>query len=980
MSATACCHTLPGMAQQQATPTLVDLTDQPDQQGNGEASQAVAAPPLTVEFVRASDQIRLRLEFVDLELIDNQLVEAGPAPAIRVGFGPQHTVEAAIASGATPDADAADSRTAGDTVVVVSVDPPLAFDSATLLDLTAWDLTTSSGDPNDGTLIEAPQAIVLAPEPGSVMSDESGARTVGDVTELWTARFTPTGVEVVENRDAGDDIELRSPSAAERDDLVVLTSAVAPVEARRLWLSLHGAFLDLLGEWDDTDTTGLGTNVVRWLHRAVTGRDLDIEVTTRGYLAPFGHRAAMVTVTERSFLPDVDDEVVAALTQETYLTVTEPRVSFPTPFMPNDGRGFPFSEVTAVGSSLIPVDKHQITWTDDTGVSRDIQDDRAWHVVDTSGSDIVMSFLAVDRAGNDGISFDAPITFITHDSAFAVVNGSPPTNLAEYFTDDESINRREIALDGAAVAWADDTTGSGQTTKITERIRLTVDGLTQLEDGVTDTDLEEAAQPNIFPQVERAWVIDDALATAQGSVDAAVEVELHHRWLDHGNEADNFDLAYLRLAEPADFSVGGDGRAVVALDLVAEVFNQTTGAGPDRSDATVPWDPAEALGDTSKILGSIRLADLIPPIDFTDAIPGLDIPGLDVVLEDEVLTATFSFAPKLQTIPGFLTFDDATASVVIESKVSIDGSTPPSTVADVVVRDFALTVPPVVPAVTLYYNKVRVIAPDDGPVDVDYDLDHWELEDLLKWLQPLIDKLAAAGGSARIEITDNALDVAFGYTPPALNLGVLSIRNFEIGAAVRLPFDGTPITIDANVGRQERPVEVSLLGFEGSFYMLFGMGGTPTQLELVAISAEVSVQIFGIDVLVAEVAIDLGISGCFMIEGGDVIFGGCVSLTGVVDVLGLISVSAGIVGSLAYNATDKDLVVSGRITYSVDTVLTKPKEGSLPLGDITYSLGAPEPSSEALRIGPQSNTTPAAASFADRFAPADWLEYTGAFA
>ena len=965
---------------------MVALNRRPE--SGADTGAAAVAPTFTVTLVRPSDQLHLRYEFLDLELVDNELVAtSGDAePAIRVVLGSQHTAEEAVAAGASPGSTPVDSRSAGESRIVFPVVPPIAFDIATLLDLGQWEpaLPTTGQTPSEReTALEVPEALVIAPTAGTRFAAAVAPHTEGDVSELWTARLdSPAELVVVENRHA-DVLLTRSPTAGERDDLVQLTMTVAPAEARRLWLSLHGAYLDLLGEWDDEETGGLLTNVVRWMHRAVTGRDLSVEVTTRGYLAPFGHKAAMLTITERQFIPDVDDEVVAVLVQQTYLSVSDAMVTFPRVHARNAGRQFPFQQVAVAGQGWTPVDKGQIEWTDAAGVERDMNIDNAWNVVDLDGNDLMVVYTADDGA-NPPVTFELPATFIEYENAFAVGGSAPPANLAAYYSAPESLARRAIDLGGRAIAWGADPAQPGSeqiTVKVTERVHLNLEALNAADDEITKAELLADRQPNVFPVVERAWVIDDAMASTQGEVGSAIEVVPHARWIDYGNDpTENLDGAYLKLVESTNFPLGGLGRAAVALDLEAEVFNQTTGAGPDW-DPAVPWNPATTFGDGSKLLGAFLLKRLLPEeINLEDAVPGIDIPGFDVTYRDGAIVSTFSYSPKLQSIDGFLALDDATAKVEIETVISIDGATTPATTAEFEVRDVALSMPPAASAVTLFFNKVRIVIPPDGSVDVDVDLDRWQLEELLAWLQPLLDLLEAVGGGVSVDITDNALDVALGYTPPAISLGVLSVRNFEIYAGFILPLDGSPIAISAGVGRPDRPVDISLVGFDGSFYMLFGIGGAPTVLQLVSISAEANVQLFGIDVVVAKAAIDLGISGFFTSNNGAVSFGGAISLEGVLDVLGVISVSAGVVGSLTYFADPKNLVAAGRITYSVDTILTKPKEGSTSLGEITYSLGAAGGDANTARALAFAASPTGGASFADRFTPADWLEYTGAFA
>lgn len=66
----------------------------------------------------------------------------------------------------------------------------------------------------------------------------------------------------------------------------------------------------------------------RWRHRAVVGRDIKVELVYRGYLFPFGNRAALIKVTERDYDgrdPNDDRGPTAYLTQRLFIRVSEPR-------------------------------------------------------------------------------------------------------------------------------------------------------------------------------------------------------------------------------------------------------------------------------------------------------------------------------------------------------------------------------------------------------------------------------------------------------------------------------------------------------------------------------------------------------------------------------------------------------------------------------------------------------------------------------
>ncbi len=69
-----------------------------------------------------------------------------------------------------------------------------------------------------------------------------------------------------------------------------------PLDTHLLMLSTLGGWMDARGAWDPP-----GLSVEEWVHRASMGRDHYVRVVYKGFLYPFGHRVALVKVSERKF-------------------------------------------------------------------------------------------------------------------------------------------------------------------------------------------------------------------------------------------------------------------------------------------------------------------------------------------------------------------------------------------------------------------------------------------------------------------------------------------------------------------------------------------------------------------------------------------------------------------------------------------------------------------------------------------------------
>jgi hypothetical protein len=96
-----------------------------------------------------------------------------------------------------------------------------------------------------------------------------------------------------------------------------------PVDARALWLSALGAWLDYHGQWDTVPYSNAALpSILSWDHVAPMGRDQFVRVVYPGFLYPFGHRAALIKLTERK-MKDASPSI-AGLYQRKFIVVGEP--------------------------------------------------------------------------------------------------------------------------------------------------------------------------------------------------------------------------------------------------------------------------------------------------------------------------------------------------------------------------------------------------------------------------------------------------------------------------------------------------------------------------------------------------------------------------------------------------------------------------------------------------------------------------------
>jgi hypothetical protein len=353
------------------------------------------------------------------------------------------------------------------------------------------------------------------------------------------------------------------------------------VDARRLYLSAVGAWLDLHGKWTTlpySEADPAMSSITSWDHIAPMGRDQYVKVVYPGYLWPFGHKASLVKLTERK-MKDASNSV-AGLYQRKFLVVKEPVKRFNQPDLP-------FTEVR-VAPLVTP------TLTPDPG---NLQNSAFVPNVDS-----------------------APFTFILHcrdHEDREVKLATPLTWVAEHFDDTTAIQTVHspfsvIQADGQQVAFAPAVKG-GET--IAPTTQFTIDA--------------EAFIGGSTPTMVDADVTIDAVERL--SAVGPVTIEYFGKYLTDGFDGSGnkgevwaelvnaetlgFGAASSSGSESAggfiqpDLSVAGLSRAQGVVNDLANVANQD-------------YDPVAFLsGVLPKLFGLVDLVDLLDAIgvDLSDA-------------------------------------------------------------------------------------------------------------------------------------------------------------------------------------------------------------------------------------------------------------------------------------------------------------------------------------------------------------------------
>jgi hypothetical protein len=353
------------------------------------------------------------------------------------------------------------------------------------------------------------------------------------------------------------------------------------VDARSLYVSSVGAWLDLHGSWTTRPYSGakpVMTSIQTWDHTAPMGRDQYVKVVYPGYLWPFGHKASLVKVTERK-MKDASNSV-AGLYQRKFLVVTEPVKRF-------HQKDMPFTEVR-VAPLVTP------TLSPDPGI---LQDSAFMPNVDNAP----FSFLLYCRDHEDK----------------EVMLSTPLTWVAESFKDTAAIRTIHspfgvVSADGQEVAFAPAAAG-GETAAPT--MRFTFDA--------------EAFTGGSTPTMTNADITIDAVERL--SAVGPVGIQYFDTYLTDGfgGQANAGEVwAELLIPQPLAFGSGNDSGSdkaggFIQPNLTVAGLSRAQGVVNDLANvAKQDYDPAAfLLGAVPMLFGLVELVDLLDAIgvDLSDA-------------------------------------------------------------------------------------------------------------------------------------------------------------------------------------------------------------------------------------------------------------------------------------------------------------------------------------------------------------------------
>jgi hypothetical protein len=495
-----------------------------------------------------------------------------------------------------------------------------------------------------------------------------------------------------------------------------------------LMLSSLGGWLDTRGAWDPP-----GLSVEEWVHRAAMGRDHYVRVVYKGFLFPFGHRVALVKVSERKFHNGARDtegkETIehangntAYLRQRLFIIVRERERKYVDPQLTNIAgtvflhRQFPFSSIRIVTAITPNLDKP------DSDASAIIvagtKTQRLfWPCV--NGQPFEFQCVGTDVDGR-AIRFGIPMIFMDNTMAsprlkqgnklvadFDTAEGNAEIARAAWRSPDVARSGRRVAtIKQQRVAMAP-SLKAGDTSVQADDISF--DGFVEHDNTKLRVYSDNLSRPVFYPAIENARVRIPALTQLTGSAKTN-KVGWNAHYLQHGF-ANNQGQVFVDVVAEAgmaqlDFSSQGDrSGGFIQPNLKPSAISRLTGpvTGNVTNFINGTLDGADAFPASLSDLPLPLLFGCIPLGEVIEAVTGLagkpeQVPKFASEASTQIesfingLTRLFDFVSKLADQPGRVA-DAALAVVKATLKDLLDQAAayPAPLVANVTARINQLT-------------------------------------------------------------------------------------------------------------------------------------------------------------------------------------------------------------------------------------------------------------------------------------------------
>ncbi|HEY2439405.1 MAG TPA: hypothetical protein VGI07_04190 [Solirubrobacteraceae bacterium] len=685
-----------------------------------------------------------------------------------------------------------------------------------------------------------------------------------------------------------------------------------PVQASRVFLSTLGGWLTSRGEWSDlpsfttTDGSTQSLDLDEWIHVATQARDHYVRIVYEGYLYPFGHRAALVKVTERK-VKSADGSTVtgptAYLRQHMYIVVREREKTYDASAFPHVGREMPFLSSVRIETAVTP-DIDAPTFIPDASA----QPASFW--IDVGGSGFPFHVVATDLAGSR-IDLLAQLIFVD-------LNEPSVDAIAKEYVNQPS--RRPCEVHGQKVAYADP--GSGDTVLRTTELEF-------------DSVILQHAPPYpvapFIPTLSQATVTVPALEQLLG-LTTGVDIALYDGYLTTG--LDGHAGVYASLVgthgtvPPVTFTADkAGGLATPNVSPTALSARKGVVAGPADDAAQGVIDPAQFFGGVSipgKLFGAVPLSDLIKVDSSGTADASQNAPEIRTKLSPNAQhpqksVTTVTWQPTVESYnqdPLKVTFHDA-AVLALTTTITRDlqGGAPSSKVNGEL-SNFTIDL---LGVIGLTINSLTFKSESGSKPTVSAKLPDNPIafEGPLAFVQTLASILPPGmfgGSGVAIKVSSTKITATLTIGLPSISIGVFSLEHISVMTGLDLPFiDGKP-GFEFGFAKRSSPflLTIECLGGGGFVHLIVNADGVQMVEGALEFGGE-----FSLDVGVASGGVHIMAGIYFQLKGHDSDLTGFVDIGGEVSVLGIISVSIDLNLSLSYQTTNGKSKIEGKATMTV---------------------------------------------------------------